>query len=274
MKKITLNEDTVRNIVKNILMEMMDDNGNEYPDYIKPSTEFDPENDEDGYDGEETDIEGQIYDILNYCGWAYSNTVERPEGVTYVCHEDSSSNDPVSWDEVKRALTDVFGDRVGFGTAQHRYAPEIQYKTFTIKNDKLNESSDTDFYPDEDTSDENMLKSAIDWLSDRIYYGPTNLRGVDLKPEFKRYYSALRELRNNEYLDDPMKLKAIDDAVTFFREETGHLSWVRSILKILKKKKAKAPQSTGSKIGYNPYSEGNDEFKNLEEGKNKRKNHK
>jgi len=273
MKKIKLTESTIRRIVENALSELMGYNDNN-EDYSSQSQDFDLENDDEFGNEDETDIEGQIYDILNYCGWSYFNSVERPEGVTYVCHEDDGSNDPVSWEEVKNALTDVFGDKVGFGTAQHRYAPEIQYKTFTIKNDKLNESSDSDFYPDEDTSDENMLMSAIDWLSDRIHYGPSNLRGVDLKPELKRYYSALRELRNNEYLDDPMKLKAIDDAITFFKEETGHLSWVRSILKILKKKTAKTSQSTGSKIGYEPDSEGNDEFKDLEEGKNKRKNNK
>ncbi len=133
MKKIKITESLVRKIVKESLMELMDDNGNEYPerDYFKPSHEFDMDNDKNE---EETDIEGQIYDILNYCGWAYHNVVDRPAGTTYIVHEDDGSNDPVEWSEVQRAFTDVFGDKVGFGTATHKYAPEIEYKTITIKN--------------------------------------------------------------------------------------------------------------------------------------------
>ena len=48
MKKIKITESLVRKIVKESLMELMDDNGNEYPerDYFKPSHEFDMDNDE------------------------------------------------------------------------------------------------------------------------------------------------------------------------------------------------------------------------------------
>ena len=160
------------------------------------------------------DIEGEIYDILNYCGWAYFNSIDRPEGTTYVCHEDDGSNNPVSWDDVKKALSDVFGSKVGFGTATSKNAPEIKYNTFTIKNDGLNEISNRTLYRAADKSTtgdcEDMLdnlrlvkKSLGYWAEDGSGQARNLIRNVE---EIEAFY--LRKLKQGTFFNDEFDKRA------------------------------------------------------------------
>lgn len=134
-KKITISESDIIKMVKQTVNEMMDAGDKDffYPDYIKPSNEFDPEN-----DVEETEDEPNLSDILNDCGWGYVGVQDMPDGrVAYRCAKHSSSS--MDWEQVKNTVSKVFGGNAEFGSATNRHAPEQKYQVVYITYNDNNE---------------------------------------------------------------------------------------------------------------------------------------
>ena len=149
-KKITISESDIIKMVKKAVNEMMDAGDKDffYPDYIKPSNEFDPEN-----DVEETEDEPNLSDILNDCGWGYVGVQDMPDGrVAYRCAKHSSNS--MDWEEVKNAVSSAFGDKATFGSATNKQAPEQSFNVVFIRYDEydeeeseiLNEQIDVRYY--------------------------------------------------------------------------------------------------------------------------------
>ena len=108
-----INEDTIVEIASNVIREIV----------------------EQGYAGfDDNDETPNLSDLLSDCGWAYCSVKDMPDGrVAYRCCEDSRN--AMSWDEVKNAVSSVFGDKASFGSATHRYAPEQKYNVVYIRYD-------------------------------------------------------------------------------------------------------------------------------------------
>ena len=135
MKKITISESDIIKMVKKTVNEMIDAGDKDffYPDYIKPSTEFDPEN-----DAEEPEDEPNLSDLLSECGWGYVGVQDMPDGrVAYRCAKHSSNS--MDWEEVKNAVSETFGDKASFGSATNKNAPEQRYQVVYITYDNNDE---------------------------------------------------------------------------------------------------------------------------------------
>lgn len=132
MSRISLNEENLKTIIKECIKNCL----NEIEDF-----DSEPEMEDDDNVSEEAAIDFyDFYDILENCGWSFSDFEEvqskdtGKSGLRYRVHKDSK--DSCDFEElvakVKEAATNP--DGIIPSTGHYRYAPEIKASSIIILN--------------------------------------------------------------------------------------------------------------------------------------------